>query len=149
MSHSLAVEGKAALYAYFSLTLTLPVIAWPFIYQFLYPSFSDNFYFSWIVSACMALLIAVVADSICFGTTSLRVTVVSLAWLLLAILFVAISLSHGNSIYLIALMYFLHSLRSCLDLWCGRGRWWSWPAWTRDSLTSLILFLWQPFLALS
>jgi len=146
---SVAAEGKATLYAYFSIALTFPVIAWPFIYQLVFFSSREDFYSSWIIVSGMALLIVIVIDSICSGPLSLRGTAVSLAWLFLLILFVTISLSLWNSIYLIALIYFLHSLRSCLDLWCGRGGWWSWTAWSRDSITALILFLWQPFLILA
>ena len=149
MSSTVAVEGKAALYVYFSIAITFPVIVWPFIYPLLFSSFSESFYVGWIVSAGLVLLIAVVADSICSSRASLHNATVSWVWSLLIILFIAISLSLWNSIYLIAVMYFLHSLRSCLDLWCGRGGWWSWTAWIRDSLTSLMLFLWQPFLTLS
>ncbi len=149
MSRPVAVEGNATLYDYFSIALLFPVIVWPFIYSLLSSSLEGWFYFGWIVSAGMVLLIAVVADSICYGSTSFRSITVSFIWIVLVVLFVSVSLSLGNSIYLMASLYFFYSLRSCLDLWFGRENWWSWTAWARDSLTALILFLWQLFLTLA
>ena len=72
-----------------------------------------------------------------------------LVWIVLVLLSVAVGLNSWSGIYLIAMMWALHSLRACMDLWVGKGHWWSWMAWTRDSLTSLSLFLWMSFLALS
>jgi len=111
LSDSVTVGDKATLYASFSAALTLPVIAWPLMHQLFFTFFGENFYFSWVVSAGMVLLVVVVADSMCSGAASFRTAVISLAWILLIIVFVALCLSLWNSLYLMALIYFLHSLR--------------------------------------
>ena len=146
MTDHLTAENKERLYVYSSVALTLPVVIWPFVYQFTF-FLDDYFHFSWVVSAGLALLIAVIADSIFSGMASVRSTAVMLAWIFLVLLSVAVALNLWNGIYLLAIMWFLHSLRSCMDLWIGKRRWWSWVAWTRDCLISLALFLWLPLLS--
>lgn len=148
MSNQLTIENKEGLYASFSVTLILPVILWPLVYQST-PFLEGYFYFGWVMAAGSLLLIAVMADSIFSGMASMRSAIIMLLWVVCVVLVATAALNLWNGIYLIGVMWFLHSLRSCIALWFERGGWWSWSAWIRDCLTSLSLFLWQPFLSLS
>jgi len=147
LNHQFTVVRKTELYTYFSMVLTFPVIVWPVLYmQFVASYFEGYFQWGWIFVAGMVLMVSILADSILSGLTTLRMVAVLLAWILLLGLFIMMAFNFWNGVYLVAVMFFLHSFRSCLDLWQGRGAWWSWSAWVRDILTSFSLFLWQPFL---
>lgn len=148
ISHHTEAVSTKRVYACFSAALTLPIIVWPLIYH-LTPFLEGYFFFSWIAFAGIVLLVAVVADSMVSGVASMQNAVVLLAWVVVVLLSVAVALNFWNGIYLVAIMWFFHSLRSCGNLWFGRGQWWSWMAWARDCLIAFTLFLWQPFLSIS
>lgn len=44
-------------------------------------------------------------------------------------------------VYLIALLFFFHAVRSAGHLWTGVKDWWMWPAWVRDCVVAMTLFI--------
>jgi len=108
----------------------------------LQPSFGVSVAKNWVVSASIMLLAATVADSILSMVVSSRKTWIHITWVAITAALIPGVLNAVNSAYLLALIFFIHALRSSWFLWQGEGDWWLWPAWIRDVSTAMVLLLW-------
>ncbi len=136
------------IYILVSLVLAAPVLFWPLAWL------AGNFTGAnagilqrWFATSICLLMAAIVADSILRGMQSERNVLGSIAWIVAGSMISSLASSASFGMFLIACLFALHTLRSGIPLWRGEKAWWLWPAWIRDTATSLILFGWLIILA--
>jgi len=135
----------ALVYIAISATLLLPVLLWPIL-----PAFTDNglnadqnIHQIWLIMAALLLICAVTADSMINYRPDTLWPAFACSWILLATLGISTALRLPAGGWLLALMFAIHSLRAMYALWRNKQHWHLWPAWGRDTLASVALFIWS------
>jgi len=129
--------------------MALPVLVWPALWlrQGLFDP-ALNFTLLWTVAAALLLLSAATADSLLAYRADGRGLLMVSLWMTGCLFWALLAVQHAQGAWLLALAFAVHALRSACDLWRNDAhRWWSWPAWWRDVLTALGMFVWLMLLA--
>lgn len=128
-------EQKSAIYAAISLTVAVSILLWPLVATEMVVQFPHYI---------LLLLIAVtVIDSMVAGVPTFRQAMPHAAWVIVMTVVAYRVIGYPNSIYLLGMLWFVHSLRSFPLLWMGYDGWWLWSAWGRDCAVAIILFAWS------
>jgi hypothetical protein len=129
--------------------LLLPVLLWPaMLLTGLALNPGANIAGHWRVASAAVLLIAVAVDSMLVVNADRPRSLIPLvAWLIGMGLWGAWACNEATGYLILGSLFFIHSLRSATRLWQGTSDWWLWPAWSRDILACLALFLWPRILA--
>jgi hypothetical protein len=142
--------ARARLHTYLlvSAVLLLPVLTWPAL---LLTDVSMNPAADvgghWRLAATALLLVAAASDSLLAAQSEPgRALVPIAAWLVGMGLWAPWACSHTGGHWLLGVLFFMHALRPAARLWRGGSDWWLWPAWGRDMLAAMALFLWPWFL---
>ena len=137
------------IYLLVSGVLLLPVLLWPaMLLSGLALNPGANIVGHWRVAAAAMLMIAVAVDSMLAANTDRPRSLIPLAaWLVGMGLWGAWACNEANGHLILGTLFFIHTLRSARRLWQGASEWWLWPAWGRDMLACLAMFLWPWVLA--
>jgi len=137
-------ENKALVYIIASMFLGLSIMFWPIAFLLGMEPVSDvNLIQIWPFYTAVILVLITIIDSMVSGMPSIGQGISHLAWVVVMIVVAFKVQIFPNSIYLLASLWFIHSLRSMPCLWQGMEGWWLWPAWVRDCGIALVLFLWS------
>jgi hypothetical protein len=136
-------------YLLVSAVLLLPVLLWPaMLLTGLALNPGANIVGHWRVAAAAMLLVAVSVDSMLAAYADRPRSLIPLAaWLIGMGLWGAWACNEPAGHLILGTLFFIHSLRSAYRLWKGSAEWWLWPAWGRDMIACLALFLWPGILA--
>jgi|GEM_PF-1812138 len=136
-------------YRSISQILLLLALFWPLLLLIDLPLLSGHAMRNWLLLLSALLLWAIVGDSLLQGVGRLADSFVALLWLSTAVVVLSQLFSGPalRTVYLFAVLFGLHSLRSALPLWSGAEAWWHWNSWWRDTLSATVLFLWCWLLA--
>lgn len=131
-------------YLLVSVVLLLPVLLWPaLLLSGLALNPGANVIGHWRVAAAALLLTTVAIDSMLAASADKTRSMIPLvAWLIGMGLWGAWACNESDGHLFLGTLFFIHSLRPARRLWQGSHEWWLWPAWTRDMLACLALFLW-------
>ena len=135
--------ARGWVYGTISLAMAMPVLLWPAIW-WQQGGLNAGFDFSrlWMVAASLLLISAVTADSILFYRNNARSVVLVSAWVIGSSFWILLAVQQRHGVWLIALAFALHALRSAICLWRDEQRWWLWPAWCRDTALAAGIFIW-------
>lgn len=129
--------------------LLLPVLLWPAMLlsgMILNPD--ADIISHWRIAAAALLLIATAVDSMLSVHADRPKSLIPLAaWLIGMGLWAAWACNQADGHLMLGLLFFIHASRSARRLWHGSSDWWLWPAWIRDTLACLAIFLWPWYLA--
>jgi len=133
-------------YTAISAALLAPVLLWPALLIFSSDSIMQPLYsihLLWLMMASALLICAVTADSIInYKSHSLWPAVAS-AWILITIMGISIVWRLPSGSWILALLFATHSFRASVTIWGDKHQHWHlWPAWWRDSIAALALFIW-------
>lgn len=136
-------------YLLISIILLLPVLLWPVMLMTnitLKPSI--NFASYWQMASVSLLVVATTADSMLtvFANKSQSLFLFTV-WILGIGLLGTWAINEPDFNIILGLLFFIHSSRSARLLWRGSSDWWLWPAWIRDILACVAVFLWPLYLA--
>jgi len=148
-SASPAKTTRLEVYLLVSAVLLLPVLLWPaMLLTSLALNPGVNIGGHWRVASAAMLLVAVAVDSMLVVNADKPNSLLPLtAWLIGMGLWAAWACNEAAGYLILGALFFIHSLRSATRLWKGTSDWWLWPAWGRDILACLALFLWPRILA--
>ena len=137
------------IYLLVSTVLLLPVLLWPaLLLSGLALNPGANIIGHWRVAALALLLTTMAVDSMLAASADRPRSLIPLAaWLIGMGLWGAWACNETDGHLLLGILFFIHSLRPARRLWQGSREWWLWPAWARDVLACLALFLWPWMLA--
>ena len=131
------------IYASVSLAAAAPIWIWPWAWMEA-PQVMSWLLPVWQTGAAAMLAAAVTADTMlasqCDASPSRLLGHAS--WVLGALLWISLASRSHHAIWLLALAFFAHGMRSAHALWHARGYWWAWIAWVRDTGTALALCYW-------
>jgi len=131
-------------YLLISLALAIPVLVWPLALFIGSASESGGIVEkNWLISASLLLLAATVSDSVLASVTSLRQMLQHCVWIAITVAVISVVLRESAAVHLLGVMFFLHAMRSAIALWHDSSNWWLWPAWIRDVVVALSIFLWM------
>lgn len=131
-------------YSAVSFALLVPVLVWPLFWwgeASLNPGL--NIGQVWLLAAATLLLSAIAVDSVLHYRSDHLSPFFAAGWILFGTLAVSTALRSEQGGFLIACLFALHAIRSGIHLWRQEQEWWLWPAWTRDTLAALGMFVWQ------
>lgn len=98
----------------------------------------------WPIFIGALIIIVTISDSVAAGASSTKVWLSHSGWVAAMTWVVFKVVEFPNAVFLLAVLWFIHAMRSLPALWLGERGWWLWPAWIRDSAVALMLFLWSP-----
>lgn len=137
-------EIKIVIYAAVSLLIGLSIMLWPVSHMFeVGPLAGLSLGEYWLPYIAVMLITVSVIDSVVSGVPSVSQAISHIAWVSMMALISFRAMEHLNGIYLLAMLWAVHSLRSLPSLWLGEHRWWLWPSWMRDTGIALMLFVWS------
>lgn len=143
MTTSESAPGPKLTYSAVSAALLVPVLIWPVFWWHdggLNPGL--DLATIWQLAAATLLLSAIAVDSVLNFRHDHLSPFFAAGWVLFGTLAVSTALRADNASFLIACLFALHALRSAARLWQHETSWWLWPAWCRDSLAALGMFVW-------
>lgn len=131
-------------YVLVCLMLILPVIMLPITtWLSSNPTLSDYVYTSWLSSVAILLMVSVSFDTFLYGVHDRNAAINAALWIIVYALFTMSALSEAGNALLLAVMFFVHAIRSGLRLFRHPNpQWWLWPAWSRDVLATLATLFW-------
>ncbi len=130
-------------YLLISLALAIPVLVWPLTLLIGSASESGGIVEkNWLISASLLLLAVTVSDSVLSGARSLRQMLLHSVWIAITVAVISVVLREFAAAHLLGAMFFLHAMRSATALWLDGSGWWLWPAWIRDAVVAMAIFLW-------
>lgn len=132
--------GPKLTYTAVSFALLVPVLVWPVFWW--HNDATLDIADIWQIAAASLLLSAIAVDSVLGFRQSAMAPFLAAGWILFGSLAVSMALRSSDGAYLIACLFALHALRSASRLWQHDISWWLWPAWGRDSLAALGMFVW-------
>ena len=137
-------EKKIVIYSLGSMLIGVSIMLWPFSHLFeVGPLLDLSLTGDWPIYIATMLIVVALIDSGVAGVPSLNQGLSHIAWVVV-MGFVAIrATSYPNGVYLLALLWFIHSFRSFPSLWLGERGWWLWVAWSRDCTLAILLFIWS------
>jgi len=131
-------------YVLVCLLLILPVIMMPLTTWLSgNPTLSEYVYASWLSSVAILLMVSVSFDTFLYGVRNRNEAINAALWIAIYAMFTVSALSETGNALLLALMLFIHTIRSGLRLFRKPNPdWWLWPAWCRDILSTLAILFW-------
>ena len=141
---SIADEKKALIYSAISFFTGLSIVLWPISHLFEFEPLSGlSLAEQWPLYVGAVLIVVTVVDSIVPGLPSAPQSLSHIAWIVVMSLVVFRLMEFPNAIFLLGMLWFVHSFRSLPLLWLGVNGWWLWAAWVRDCSMAIILFVWS------
>lgn len=135
-----SLPGPKLTYSAVSFALLVPVLVWPVFWW--RNDATIDIADIWQIAAASLLLSGIAVDSVLGFRHSAIAPFFAAGWVLFGSLAVSMALRANDGSYLIACLFALHALRSGYRLWQHDSSWWLWPAWGRDSLAAVGMFVW-------
>ncbi len=130
--------------------LFLPVLLWPIpILISGNPMLADMLTPTWLLCIAMMLLVSVSMDSMLYSISSFKQAMIATLWVSLIAIWIVSTLQKKDDIWILAILFLLHSLRSAIHLIKedkDENLWW-WMAWSRDITSAIVIFFWSSHLS--
>lgn len=139
-------EALRLAYILISITLFLPVLAWPLpMLLFDNPMLAKVIEPAWFLSSVVLLICAISMDSMLYIISDRKQAFDAMLWVAIPAMLALYAFQNQNNTWMIALIFLAHSFRSAFPLLQKRENqklWWLWLAWCRDTTAAVTILLW-------